>query len=123
MEETDFTKIKFTILGVFIVIFIPIIVYTKSDFYIKKEYLNFKDLEFKATLSHKFDEHPIKANKIYINNGPELRVDRDMFDALKLGDSIIKLKNSDSIKFFTSSGLMYDDYNKYIRESYLKTIN
>lgn len=46
-----------------------------------------------------------------------------MFDALKLGDSIIKLKNSDSIKFFTSSGLMYDDYNKYIRESYLKTIN
>ena len=49
-------------------LFLPIIIYTKSDFYLRKEYLNFRDLEFKATVSTKFDEHPIKANKIYLYN-------------------------------------------------------
>lgn len=122
MEEINYNKIRFTILGVFVAIFLPIIIYTKSDFYLRKEYLNFRDLEFKATVSTKFDEHPIKANKIYLKNGPELRVQRDLFDELKIGDSVIKRKNSDSIIFFTTNGLIYDDYNKHLRELFLKSI-
>ena len=121
MTEANNQNIRFTILGVFIVIFIPLILYLKSDFYRSKEYLIFKNSQFDTTLSVKFDEHPVRPNKIYLHNGPELRVQRDLFDALNIGDRIIKLKNSDSIQYHTKQGIIYVDENKHLRETLLNS--
>ncbi|WNH10864.1 hypothetical protein [Thalassobellus suaedae] len=84
--------------------------------------MDFKKFEFKATVSEKFDEHPVRGNKIHLKNGPELIVDRELFDKLKIGDSIIKKTDSDSLFFKTDFGLIIDDYNGFKRKKYLKSL-
>ena len=91
-----------------------------SDYFVKKEYFDFKKTEFKATLVSKKDEHPTKGNKIFLKNGPELIVNRELFDKLMPGDSIIKKINSDSIYFYTNNGIIINDYNEFKRKKYLK---
>lgn len=122
MDEIDFKQIRFSVLGIFIVIFGLIIWYLNTDYYTKKVYLDFKKLKFKATVFSKKDEHPIRSNKIYLNGGPELIIHRELFDKLKKGDSVIKQYNSDSIYFYTSLGTIIDDYNKFKREKYLESL-
>lgn len=122
MNEIDFDRVRYTVLGVFIVIFGLIIWYLNTDYHIHKEYTNFKKLEFKTTVSAKFDENPTRGNKIYLRNGPELIVNRVLFDQLKIGDSAIKKNDSDSIYFYTSNRLIIEDYNEFRRNKYLKSL-
>ncbi len=122
MTKTNNKQTQISILGVFAIIFCFLIWFMNTNYFIKKDYLDFKKIEFKATLLLKKDEHPIKGNKIYLKNGPELIVHRDLFDKLKKGDSIIKKVNSDSIFFHTTSGIIIDDYNEFKRNKYLKSL-
>ena len=122
MTKIDDKQIRFSVLGVFAVIFGLLIWFLNTGYFIKKDYLDFKKTEFKATLFSKKDEHPIKGNKIYLKNGPELIVHRELFDKLTIGDSIIKQANSDSISFHTNDGIIIDDYNEFKRNKYLKTL-
>ncbi|MCB0747934.1 MAG: hypothetical protein KDC52_05305 [Ignavibacteriae bacterium] len=122
MTKIDYKQIRLSVLGIFVVIFAILIWFLNTDYFIKRDYLDFKKTEFKATLFSKKDEHPIKGNKIYLKNGPELIVHRELFDKLKVGDSIIKKVNSDSIFFHTSSGIIIDDYNEFKRRKYLKSL-
>lgn len=122
MSEINTKQIQFSVLGVFIVIFGLLIWFLNTDYYIEKDYLDFKEVEFKTVLLYKKDEHPIKGNEIGLKSGQQLRVYRDLFDKLEIGDSIIKRSNSDSIYFYTSRGLIIDDYNEFKRDKYLKTL-
>lgn len=122
MEEIDYNKIAIPVLGIFGVIFTFLIFFISSDYYVKKEYLDFKNLKFNAVLISKKDEHPTRGNEIYLKNGPKLNIHRQLFDILKIGDSIIKIKNSDSIYFHTSIGIIVDDYNEFQRGKYIKSL-
>ena len=122
MSEINTKQIQFTVLGIFIVIFGLLIWFLNTDYFIKKDYLDFKEIEFKTVLLYKKDEHPIKGNEIGLKNGQQLSVYRGLFDKLEIGDSIIKLTNSDSVYFYTSRGLIIDDYNEFKREKYLKSL-
>lgn len=122
MNEQEFKPARKIILGIFIPIFALIIWLLNSDYYIKKEYIKFKELGFNATVSAKFDENPVRKNLIYLKNGPQLKVYREIFDQLKIGDSVVKKANSDTIFFYSSNGLIIDDYNQFLRKKYLKTL-
>jgi len=122
MTGIDIKQIRFSVLGVFGLIFGLLIWFVNTGYFVKNDYLDFKKTEFKATLFSKKDEHPIKGNKIYLKNGPELIVHRELFDKLKIGDSIIKEVNSDSIYFYTTDGIIIDDYNEFKREKYLRSL-
>lgn len=123
MPDINESKIKWSILSVFAIILLFIALIMNTSFYKKQEYYNYKKLNFYSTLREKIDEHPIKHNPIYLSNGRELRVKRNIFDKLKIGDSIIKKANSDSVFYYTSKGLIIVDENKFRRETYLKSIN
>ena len=122
MTDINNKQIQISILGIFALIFVLLIWFLNSDYYIKKDYLDFKKIGFKATLFSKKDEHPIKGNKIYLKNGPELIIHRELFDNLKIGDSIIKEVNSDSIYFHTTNGIIVDDYNEFKRKKHLESL-
>ncbi len=122
MSDINFKKIQFSVLGIFIIIFSLLLWYLNTDYFIKKEYYKFKKLKFETTVSSKIDEHPIKGNKISLKNGPELIVYRALFDKLKIGDSVIKKVNSDSVYFFTSKEVIIDDYNEFLRKKYLNSL-
>jgi hypothetical protein len=122
MNDQEFKKVRKVILGIFIPIFGVIIWFLNTDYYIKKEYFEFKDLGFKATVSAKFDENPVRKNLIYLKKGPQLKVNRELFDQLQIGDSVIKKIKSDSVFFYTSNGLVIDDYNQFLRKKYLKSL-
>ncbi len=66
MTKINDKQIRFSVLGVFVVIFGLLIWFLNTSYFIKKDYLDFKKTEFKATLFSKKDEHPIKGNKIYL---------------------------------------------------------
>ena len=121
MSDINFKQIRFYVLGIFAIIIVFLIWFLKTDFFVKKDYLDFKKKEFKATLFSKKDEHPIKANKIYLKNGPELIIPRELFDKLKVGDSVIKKADSDSIFFKTDFGVLINDYNGFKRKKYLES--
>ncbi|GAB5399206.1 MAG: hypothetical protein Aureis2KO_07910 [Aureisphaera sp.] len=123
MSDFNLKQVQFSVLGTFVVIFGALIWYLNSDHYLRKEYFGFKDMGFKATLSKKIDEHPTKGNKIHLKNGPELIVYRELFDNLMIGDSIIKKMDSDSVFFYTSNGLVIDDYNAFKRKKYLNSLD
>ena len=122
MTKIDDKQIRNSVLGVFAVIFGLLIWFLNTNYFLKKDYLDFKKTSFRAVLSSKKDEHPTKGNKIYLENGPMLIVHRELFDKLHIGDSIIKIANSDSIYFYTTNGIIIDDYNEFKREKYLKTL-
>ena len=122
MTEINFKRVQFSVLGVLIIIFGFLYWFLNTSYFLEKEYLNFKKLEFKATVSTKFDEHPVRGNKIYLSKGPELIVYRELFDKLKIGDSVIKRADSDSIYFFTDYGVVIDDYNDFKRKKYLEKL-
>ena len=122
MSDINFKQIRFYLLGIFTIIIGLLIWFLNTDFFVKKDYLDFKKTEFKATLFSKKDEHPTKGNKIYLKNGPELIVSRELFDKLKIGDSVIKKADSDSIFFKTDFGVLIDDYNGFKRKKYLESL-
>ena len=122
MDDINFKQIRFYVLGIFIIIFGLLIWFSNTNYYLKKDYLDFKKVEFRATVAKKFDEHPVRGNKIYLNNGPELIVRRELFDKLEIGDTIIKKAGCDSIFFKTYSGVLIDDYNGFKRKKYLNSL-
>lgn len=50
MKNTDFKSPRVIILSIFAIIFGILIWFTSTDYYIKKEYFNFKKIAFKATV-------------------------------------------------------------------------
>jgi hypothetical protein len=115
-------KINIIIVSILIISILPIIVYINSDFYLKKDYFDSKELEFKSLVSNKFDEHPVRNNPIYLDNGIELRIPREIFDKLKVGDTVLKNANSDTIIYKTKFGIYFEDFNSFKREKYLKSL-
>ena len=122
MKNVYFQSTRVIILSIFAVIFGILIWFVSTDYYIKKEYFSFRQTAFKATIQNKLDKAPTKANTIYLYNGPELRIQRILFDQLKIGDSVLKRKDSDSIYFKTAKGIIIDDYNHFRREKYERTL-
>lgn len=122
MKNAYLQSPRIIILSIFIIIFGALILFISSDYYIKKEYFNFRKTAFKATVQDKLDENPTKSNKIYLHNGPELRIPRALFDQLKIGDSVLKRKDSDSIYFQTDKGIIIHDYNRFKREKYQRIL-
>ena len=74
MKIVYFQSPRVIILSIFAVIFGILIWFVSTDYYIKKEYLIFRQTAFKATVQDKLDKNPTKANTIYLHNGPELRI-------------------------------------------------
>ncbi|MBB1149858.1 MULTISPECIES: hypothetical protein [unclassified Myroides] len=122
MKNVYFQSPRVIILSIFAVIFGILIWFVSTDYYIKKEYLIFRQTAFKATVQDKLDKNPTKANTIYLHNGPELRIQRTLFDQLTIGDSVLKKTDSDSIYFKTANGIIIDDYNRFQREKYQHTL-
>ena len=121
MSGFDQNKITRTLLIIFAVIFGILIWCKKTDYNKKSEYISANQMEIKSTVLEKIDEHPIKSNKVNLNSGRQLIIKRAIFDLLEVGDSVVKKPNCDSIYFYTSNGLIINDYNKFLREKYLKT--
>ncbi len=122
MSQINYRQIQFSVLGVFLVIFGLLFWFLNTSYYLKKEYFDFKKLEFNATIFKKVDEHPVHGNKIYLKNGPELNVPRELFDKIKIGDSVLKKANSDSVFFKTEYGIIIDDYNDFKRKKYFESL-
>ena len=120
--KTNERKIYTSVLGVFVGIFGLIYLISDSDFYIKKIYFEFKKIEFQTVIEIKVDEHPVRHNPIYLKNKKQFRIPRKIFDNVKIGDSIIKKADSDSLIFIMDRNMIFLDYNKFNREKYLKTI-
>ena len=122
MPDINIKKVQINVLGVFAIIFGLLIWFLNTDFYLRKDYLDFKKTEFNTTLLFKIDENPVKFNSIYLKNGTELKIRREIFDKLKIGDSVIKKANSDYILFKTQIGVLIDDYNGFKRKKYLESL-
>ena len=122
MKDINIKKVQYLILGVFIATFGLLIWFLNSNYKIKKDYLKFNKLEFKTTVLSKFDEHSVRGNKIYLKNGHELIIQRELFDNIKIGDSIIKKIDSDSVYFYSAKGVIIDDYNKHQRNKYFNSL-
>jgi len=122
MSEINYRQIQFSVLGIFLLIFGLLYWFLNTSYYLKKDYLDFKELAFNTTVSTKFDEHPVRGNKIYLKNGPELNIPREIFDKIKIGDSVIKRADSDSIFFITDYGIIIDDYNDFKRKKYFESL-
>lgn len=122
MSQINYRQIQFSVLGVFLVIFGLLFWFLNTSYYLKKEYFDFKKLEFNATIFKKVDEHPVRGNIIFLKNGPELNVPREIFDKIKIGDSVLKKANSDSVFFKTEYGIIIDDYNDFKRKKYFESL-
>lgn len=120
ISETNKSNVSFTVLGIFAVIFLSIYFINSSNWYTKFEYRNFKELQFKSVIVKKLDEHPIKHNQIYLKKAQSIYTPREIFNVLKLGDSVIKKFNSDSIIFKTKNKIIYYDKNKFLRNKMLR---
>jgi hypothetical protein len=121
MSEIKMNTVKFSVIGILGLIFVLLIWIKKTDYFIKKDYLAFKESEFKNVVLDKIDEHPIKSNKIYLKSGRELVVPRKIFDQLAVGDSVVKMFNSDSVYFYSEQELIIYDYNKFNRLKFLES--
>jgi hypothetical protein len=115
-------KVEIKIVGILIICILPIIIYINTNYYVKSDYYEFNKLEIKSVVLQKNDQHPTRNNPIYLKNGVELRIDRTIFDKICVGDSVIKLKNSDSVYYHTKSKIYIEDYNAFKREKYLKSL-
>ena len=69
--KTNERKIYISVLGVFIAIFGFIYLIFNSDFYINKNYFDFKKIKFQTVIEIKVDEHPVRYNPIYLKNNSE----------------------------------------------------
>ena len=116
----NFNKVALTIIPIFIAVFLLIYLITSSNWFIKKKYTEFKKLEIKSIILKKIDEHPVKNNEIYIKNSQSIHINREIFDIINVGDSIIKAINSDSIMLKTRKGIYFIDQNKFLREKLYK---
>lgn len=121
MSDFNQNKITLTLLIIFALILGVLIWFKKTDYSKTSEYVLANQMEIKSTILEKIDEHPIKSNKVNLNSGRQLIIKRAIFDLLEVGDSVVKKPNCDSIYFYSASGLIINDYNKFLRVKYLKT--
>ncbi|PWL39621.1 hypothetical protein DKG77_01960 [Flagellimonas aquimarina] len=122
MDKINFKQVQYSVLGVFLVIIGILIWYLNTDYFVKKDYYHFKDEGFNSTLFKKVEIHPTRGNKIFLNTGMELVLDRGLFDKLQVGDSVVKIVGSDSIYFYTNQGLIIHDYNEFKRKKFMKSL-
>lgn len=121
MSDINLNHIRFYLLGIFITIFGALILFIRSPYYTKKEYLRYHNKAFQTVVYKKYDEHPVRSNKISLKNQAPLRIPRPLFDQLQVGDSVRKQQGSDTIIFKTQSGNIHYDYYKHLRENEQRT--
>ncbi|ARV16282.1 hypothetical protein [Polaribacter sp. SA4-12] len=123
--EKQNSKIKRTLFVVFvpILIFISVIfVYRNNSFsYIKEEYFSSRNKEFNGIVVSKYqDGDNFRATRyLILDINHQEFVDKELYQKISIGDSIIKRKGSDSILFKLKNGKkIVKDYNSRLRKKY-----
>lgn len=122
MDDINLKQVRITILGIFAIIVGVLIWYLNTDYHVKKDYLKFRNKKINSTIYKKVESRTYGGNQVYLKNGGKLHLYKDIFIQLRIGDSVAKKVQSDSIFFFTANGIIINDYNHFKRKKYLKTL-
>lgn len=122
MDSINFKQVRIAVLGVFLFLVMVLVWYLNTDYFIKYDYLKFKEKQFNSTLHKKYDSHYI-TKEIMLYKGTKLIVRKELFDKLQIGDTIIKQAECDSVYFYTSEGIIIVDYNRFKRNKYLNSLD
>lgn len=115
--------------GILYKVFLPILLltfglgffYQESPSYIEGKYMEINRLEYNGTVVKKSYSGGRYPHYLILRTGMEVSVDAEIYRKVKIGDSLSKEPNSDSITFFTRYfDTIYEDLNRYNREDYLK---
>lgn len=128
VESQEKTIKKYILIGFFPTILLVIIFFfyqSNSIQYNKKQYLKERNKEYKGIIIKKTEDGDyLRAKRTFIlDSNIEDFLYKEEFDKLSIGDSVIKLKGTDSTKFYLKNGqVLYIDYNKYQREKYFELL-
>ena len=126
LESQEKTIKKYILIGFFPTIILVIIFFiyqSNSIEYNKKQYLNERNKEYKGIIIIKTEEgdYPRARRTFILDSNIEDFLYEEEFDKVSIGDSVVKLKGSDSTKFYLKNGqILYKDYNKFNREKYFE---
>ncbi len=84
-----------------------------------------KNLNYSERIVQKLpEENHIRFGRVLLSDNSIKEIPFFIYLELSVGDSIVKLKNSDSIVYIKKSGeKIYDDINEFDRKKYLEKIN
>ena len=128
MAILTFQKFKlkfFLILGICILLVIIITKFQSNSFdYNKSEYDAIREKNYSGKIVNLFEERNQgkRFKEIKLENGITKEIPFFIYDQLKIGDSIVKNKNTDSIFYYRKNKIIVsEDINQFYREK-IKTL-
>ena len=122
-KQESVIKKKLLIAIIPTILIVLLIVFYKSNSlsYTKEKYLRSRDKEIKGIVIYKFEEGDfLRANRfITLDTNFETYLNKEDYYKITLGDSVVKLKGSDSIIFKLKNGQkIIKDFNFSLRRDY-----
>lgn len=128
MAILTFQKFKlkfFLILGICILLVIIITKFQSNSFdYNKSEYDAIREKKYSGKIVNLFEERNQgkRFKEVKLENGITKEIPFFIYDQLKIGDSIVKNKNTDSIFYYRKNKIIVsEDINQFYREK-IKTL-
>ncbi|MCW1148918.1 hypothetical protein [Flavobacterium lacisediminis] len=93
---------------------------------VKEDYEKIRNIEFSGlVIEKKKDGNYPRANRyIYLTKYHKVIISSELYTKIKIGDSVSKPKNCDSIYFYLKNGdIEIEDFNQFGREKYLNLLN
>lgn len=96
-----------------------------SESFLYENYTKIRSLHYSGVISDKLTkENGGRIREVQLNNNSIHEIPFYIYEKLAIGDSIIKLKQSDSVIYITKRGeKIYEDINEFYRNKYLEKIN
>jgi hypothetical protein len=123
--ENNIRKPILLILGLcFLLVYIITKIQNNSEDFLHRKYIKTKELNFAKVIIEKLPkENHIRYGRVRLGDNTKKTIPFNIYLEVGIGDSIVKLKNSDSIIYIKKNGeKIYDDINKFDRERYLEKI-
>ena len=122
-KQESVIKKKLLIAIIPTILIVLLIVFYKSNSlsYTKEKYLRSRDKEIKGIVIYKFEEGDfLRANRfITLDTNFETYLNKEDYYKITLGDSVVKIKGSDSIIFKLKNGQkIIKDFNFSLRRDY-----
>ncbi|GAA3634052.1 hypothetical protein [Flavivirga jejuensis] len=130
MNTKQEREIRIPLLKVFlpiIAIIIPIVYFQENNLdRVKKRYEKTRDEEYSGKVIKKKEDgdYPRASRYVFLENYRKIHVSNSLYANMAIGDSVSKIKGSDSIYFYLKNGeIVIKDVNKSKREDYENLIN
>ena len=124
----DFTEVQIKVLLILGICILLVIIITKvqsnSFNYNKSEYDAIREKKYSGKIVNLFEERNQgkRFKEVKLENGTTKEIPFFIYDQLKIGDSIVKNKNTDSIFYYRKNKIIVsEDINQFYREK-IKTL-